>query len=107
MVVGATAGSRRAAAVLVPRGLRASATCDEPVRLTVVLRTPSALTMANRVAAFSRDRRTQPWDAGEPRRFTESVPWIAWPFLVKKIAFGIGASSNSFEKWFSSIRKVW
>ena len=34
---------------------------------------------------------------GVPRRLSESVPWMAWPILVKKIECGIGASSNSLE----------
>ena len=38
--------------------MRASATCDEPVSVTVVFSTPSALTIAKRVAAFSRDIQT-------------------------------------------------
>ena len=79
------------------RGLRASATCDEPVSDTVVLSTPCSCTSAYSVAALARDSRTQPCEAGLPSRFTESVPWIAWPILVKKIECGIGASSNSLE----------
>ena len=31
---------------------------------------------------------------------------MAWPTLVKKIECGIGASSNSLEKWSASMRKV-
>ncbi len=33
-----------------------------------------------------------------------SVPWMAWPRVVKKIEFGIGASSHSLLKWSFSIR---
>ena len=101
------AGSRRATAVFGrPRGLRASAIWEEPVSVTVVLSTPSFSTIAYSVAALAFDSRTQPWEAGVPRRPSKSVPWIAWPILVKKIEFGIGASSNSLEKWSCSIRKV-
>jgi len=86
--------------------LRASAIWEEPVSVTVVLSTPSFSTIAYSVAALAFDSRTQPWEAGAPRRASKSVPWIAWPILVKKIECGIGASSNSLEKWSSSIRKV-
>ena len=41
-----------------------------------------------------------------PSRPSESVPWIACPILVKKIECGIGASSNSLEKWSASMRKA-
>ena len=49
--------------------------------------------------------RTQPCDAGDPRRRIALLPWIACPAGVKKIECGIGASSHSFEKWSSSKRK--
>ncbi len=34
------------------------------------------------------------------------LPWIAWPFSVKKTEKGIGASSHSLEKWSRSMRKA-
>jgi len=70
------------------------------------LSTPCSCTSAYNVAALAFDNRTQPWEAGVPSLLSESVPWIAWPILVKKIECGIGASSNSLEKWSSSMRKV-
>jgi len=69
------AASRRATAVPARgRGLRARAICEEPVSVTVALSTPSLCTSAYSVAALARDSRTQPCEAGLPRRFTESVP---------------------------------
>jgi len=32
---------------------------------------------------------------------------MAWPIFVKKIEFGIGASSHSREKWSFSMRNGW
>ena len=48
------------------RGLRASATDDEPVSVTVVLSTPSFSTSAYSVVALARDSRTQPCETGVP-----------------------------------------
>ena len=65
---------RRATAVPDRFGWRASATCDEPVSVTVVLSTPSLLTSAYKVEALARDSRTQPCEAGVPSLPSESVP---------------------------------
>jgi hypothetical protein len=93
-------GARRAAC---DRGRTRGAT---PASTTVVLSTPSCWTSANSFSAFAGSSRTQPCEAGEPSRLVSRLPWIAWPFWVKKIENGIGASSHSFEKWSRSMRKA-
>src|SRR5262245_46699711 len=65
------------------------------------------LTRANRLVAFAGSTRTQPCEAGEPRRRTANEPWIAWPESVKKIECGIGALSYFFEKWLASMLDAW
>ena len=65
---------------------------------------PWLFTRLNRVAALRTDRRTQPCEAARPRLRTWLVPWMAWPWVVKNIAKGMGASSHSFEKCVRSIR---
>ncbi len=59
--------------------------------------TPSSWTSANSFSAFAGVSRTQPCDAGRPMFLVSSDPWMAWPFWVKKIENGIGASSHSLE----------
>ena len=57
---------------------------------------PCLRTMANNVAAWAGESRTQPCEAGRPRLPTAFVPWIAyWPW--KKIECGIGALSYLAE----------
>jgi hypothetical protein len=63
----------------------------------VLLRMPCWATSANSLVAFAGWTRTQPCDAGVPRRRTANEPWMAWPAVVKKIECGIGASSYFFE----------
>ena len=58
---------------------------------------PRDWTILNSVAALAGARRTQPCEAGRPSMPVANVAWMAKP-PVKKIEFGIGASSYLRER---------
>ena len=77
---------------------RAAFPADVPLVIkTLVALTPSARTSANSVAALEGASRTQPCDARRPSERVALLAWIACPRSVKKMEWGIGASSHSLE----------